>query len=919
MSRPADPYTADTHPAYTHTADPRPSDRRPSNTIRSGRSRVPRTPQFAQRIAVAFLLVLAAGGGAGVRYPLVALAAQGLALVLIVLAVRRASASSRLVPGSDGPAPKGSTTLSRLLLVFAAALLLLVLQLVPLPPAWWSRLPGRETGVQIYALLGWSARWHAFSLTPDATLAAALALLVPVAAMMTMASLSLPNRIVALRCVVIAALTGTVLGVLQVAAGASSAPMLYESAHRGFGVGLFVNRNHQATLLLVAIVFAAVPGVMGPDMVKTGVMRMGVAGTRQAQRLASIATTIVLALGIVATSSRTAFALLPLALIVALALIVGVRRTARPLLVAAALYLLGGLLLVRTDPVQRLFARFATLSEELRYQYWDTTLFAIRQSFPFGTGFGSFERVYRTVEPLGQVTPLSVNHAHDEYLEVILEGGLPAVILMLAGLAVLAAALISGWRQGRDRQERATLVAAGAATGLILLVSLVDYPLRMAGIAGLFGAALGLIAAIGRPEPVAAPASPRNILARPHAWIIAVAAIPVALVASGDALGRYLVQHRYVAAATMIAPWSAAAWSAAADDDQAANKLAAARIAAARALGIVPIDAAAARAHGYADIQLGAHDRGTHLLQRAAALGWRDTLLQLWLADRALKAGNASIAAERIDAVLRRARLSTAMMAMMRATYLTPGGVDAIATRLADHPPWRQGFFNAIADDAARSVPRTLDFLAVLRRAGVGATPDETMLMRWRLADRGGYGDARRIWRASGGRGLIADGDFETLPARLPGGLVPYAWGAPGLPGVRVVVTDRGAGDSGHAVDIVTDGLADGMALAQIVALPPGRWRVSAMVRGGDVPGELTLSCTSFDQSLDRGFDRRLDRPPGEVIIPLAGTSGGVWRRVEGVVAIGPGCPAQHLGIRLREHDGQTSTVRIDAVQVSLA
>ncbi|RZM06331.1 MAG: hypothetical protein EOP68_16240, partial [Sphingomonas sp.] len=484
------------------------------------------------------------------------------------------------------------------------------------------------------------------------------------------------------------------------------------------------------------------------------------------------------------------------------------RRTGKRLLGVAAFYVVAGVLVSRTDLFQRVFDRFSTVAEELRYQYWENSLYIVRETFPFGTGFGSFERVYRTVEPLGQVSPLSVNHAHNDVLELLLEGGLPALVLMLIGVVVLIAALRSGWRAARERQDRAILVAGGAAILLILLFSLVDYPLRMAAIAGLFGASLGLIAAVGRAEPSRVSHAAPGMIDQPRRWssrwFPGGIAVLIGIVASGDAFGRFLTLRGQGAAATTVAPWSASAWSALANGEQLAGHLAASRAAAARALAIVPIDAQAVRAHGFADLVLDRPERGSSLLQAAAALGWRDTLLQLWLAERAQEVGSAPIAAERIDALLRRGQLPDALMPQMRATYMAPGGVAAVVVRLADRPSWRQGFFNAISQDAARSVPRTLDFLARLRAAGVPVTPAETMLIRWRLADLGDVAGARRIWQASGGRGLIADGGFEAVPAPLPSGIIPYAWGAPRVPGIRVTPADRGADGTGHAVQIIS-------------------------------------------------------------------------------------------------------------------
>lgn len=255
---------------------------------------------------------------------------------------------------------------------------------------------------------------------------------------------------------------------------------------------------------------------------------------------------------------------------------------------------------------------------------------------------------------------------------------------------------------------------------------------------------------------------------------------------------------------------------------------------------------------------------------------------------------------------MRRAQLTDALMPQMRRTYLSPGGVDAVVARLRDAPKWRQGFFNMIAKDAAESVPRTLEFLGKLRKAGIAATPQETMLIRWRLGDVSDVEAARQVWLASGGSGLVADGGFEALPVPLPVGAIPYTWGAPSLPGVRVVPADRGADGSGHALQIVSDGLSSGTVLAQVVSVPPGRWRVSAKARGVDIPAKLSLRCAG----------RSAPVPADE--IALDGHRAG-WRPVVGIVTIGAGCGVQILGIELRERGGQPGIFWIDTVRVEAA
>ncbi len=817
---------------------------------------------------MSLLAILIVGGGAGLAYPLVGLAAQWLALAVIASAAWR------------GAWPD-TAAWQRFTWLFAGAAVLMTVQLIPLPPSWWRALPGRESAALIDGLLG-GGTWRPISLTPDATLSALLALVVPFAAMCATASLTPARRLTLLRLIVVGAVVATALAALQVAAGGDG-PVLYDTAHRAFGVGFFVNRNHQATFLLVAIVLAAVPGVGGRTV---------------PGRVAVLGAALSLAIGVVATSSRTGLLLLPLASMVALALSAGIRRARRPLAIGAGLYLLAGLLLSRTDVSQRVLARFATVADELRYQYWDNTLYAVRQSLPFGTGFGSFGPVYRSIEPLEQVSPLVVNHAHADLLELVLEGGVPAILLAVAALVVLATALRNGWRV---REDRGVLVAAGTGIGLILLGSLVDYPVRMTGIAGLCGGLLGLIAGIG-----AASAERNAPTERRGRWGVIGAALLVALLAGGDAIATFLTRHGQPAAAVTVAPWSSASWSALADAEQLAARPAAARAAAARALAIVPIDAAAVRAYGQADILLGNPGRGVAFMEAGAALGWRDTLTQLWLIGRARDAGDMTVAAERIDALVRRRRLGEQMVDQLRAVYRTDGGPQAIVARLADRPHWRQGFLNAVADDAPTSVPRMLDFLTRLRTAGVPATPAETLLIRWRLAAGGDIVAARRVWRVSGGTGEVADGDLEALALPLPGAIPPYGWGAPPLAGVHVVTTDRGANGSGRAARIASDGLSTGIALAQQLAVPPGRYRLTAMVRGAGAPGTIRIDCATTP-----------DRASPLIEVPLDAGDDSGWRAVGGIVVVDGDCPAQRLGIGVRDRGGQAGAFEVDRIAIT--
>ena len=90
-----------------------------------------------------------------------------------------------------------------------------------------------------------------------------------------------------------------------------------------------------------------------------------------------------------------------------------------------------------------------------------------------------------------------INHAHNDYLEIALELGIPGIILMLAFLLWWVKASLDAW-SAPDANPYARAAVIGSA--VILAHSLVDFPLRTAAIEACFAMCLAMIAA-GRPAP----------------------------------------------------------------------------------------------------------------------------------------------------------------------------------------------------------------------------------------------------------------------------------------------------------------------------------------------------------------------------------------------------------------------------------
>ena len=126
--------------------------------------------------------------------------------------------------------------------------------------------------------------------------------------------------------------------------------------------------------------------------------------------------------------------------------------------------------------------------DDLRYTIWEETLVVATAYAPWGSGFGTFEQVYQAFEPLQTLSSNRINHAHNEYLQILVEGGLMGAILLLAAIAWFVRQTWVAWRNGLLLGRAASIVL-----GVYVMHSMVDYPLRTvshAAFAGVFVALL---------------------------------------------------------------------------------------------------------------------------------------------------------------------------------------------------------------------------------------------------------------------------------------------------------------------------------------------------------------------------------------------------------------------------------------------
>lgn len=386
------------------------------------------------------------------------------------------------------PWPRPPTIAERQLLgLFGLLVLLYVVQTIPLPPGVWQALPGRQVVTSGLATLGILPPAMPLSLAPALTLRSGVALLPPLAMILLIVGFQRPVARVAIVTLLGLMLVSVLLGVAQFSGGH---PYFYAFSNGGNATGFFPNSNHFATLMCMCMPLAAALvarwRVGGGD---------GRAVASRAFAIAVLIGVVLLGLLGIAMTASVAGVMLSLVAIIGSATIVlsGLPRRVRLGLFAAVLLVI---LLAGAVVFSGTLGTFATATsgdDALgRPMMWRVTAHAIGVFGVGGTGFGSFAQVFHLFEDPSRVTTTYTNHAHNDLLEFVLEGGIPGAALLLLFLVWFAHRVLRVWLLDRQRDPLAQ--GAAVAAIVVLLHSLVDYPLRTSAIATVFALCLALLA-----------------------------------------------------------------------------------------------------------------------------------------------------------------------------------------------------------------------------------------------------------------------------------------------------------------------------------------------------------------------------------------------------------------------------------------
>ena len=367
-------------------------------------------------------------------------------------------------------------------------LLFPVLFIIPLPGLPLDWLPGRDRYIDALALIEQDhlKRTHTLSIFLPKTESAWLTLLIPVIVFVATRRLAYPHLYRLILLVLITAGVQVALGLMQFGQGAKS-PLYLGLTYTHFrsGVGTYTNRNHLAGLIemVLPITLALFLYSLGrndrPNLRgwRRGVLLLSTFRGRAVFLYGALA--LLLIVGMIFTRSRTDIALTivgVLAVTFALGRRIGGDNVYGSLGTILT-FAVGAEIAIGLTPVLDRFAS-TDLQGATRWGVFSATMDGILDFFPLGSGPGTYPDIFHAFHPL-ELGDSFVNHAHNDYLEWLFEGGVFVALLIVFLLDLY----LAKWGKIRIKEawSRFRFIQVGAGIGifLFLLHGFVDYDIHI--------------------------------------------------------------------------------------------------------------------------------------------------------------------------------------------------------------------------------------------------------------------------------------------------------------------------------------------------------------------------------------------------------------------------------------------------------
>lgn len=211
-------------------------------------------------------------------------------------------------------------------------------------------------------------------------------------------------------------------------------------------------------------------------------------------KLASLTACGIIAGGVLCTLSRGAVMAIVIGLVATLLFALLTRRRGAGIWGLAVVLLLGVGLTAWVGMTEPLAEELATLENadsemEVRFNLWQDSLQTFPEYWRFGSGLGTFRYVYRAYFSIRD--RVWFYHAENEFVEALVETGLPGLILMAAALFLIYRACFVLLRKGSSSRDLAIGVAGTFAITTQLVDSMFDFALHIPANMILFAAICG--------------------------------------------------------------------------------------------------------------------------------------------------------------------------------------------------------------------------------------------------------------------------------------------------------------------------------------------------------------------------------------------------------------------------------------------
>ena len=425
------------------------------------------------------LAVLAFGGTETIAFAIVQLLLFGTAAIFVA-----------------GAPESGFRPTARSVVVPAVLTAVVLVQLCPLPVSWLHRFAGREASLE-------GVRTGYFSFEPYATRTHFLNLLACFVAFYfaQIVSQNRRRKQFFIASLVALGVFEAFYGLIQYLTDWQQIFTYVKKFDLEEATGTYINRNHYAGFLEMILPFSL--ALVLYEYAKLRVnhdagmsFRKLIARSGLQRLILSLCVSVILCAGLVFSRSRMGIlaALSSVVIIFALVTISKFHGRASSLLTAMFIVLSIGLAVwIGPGPI---VSRFQDISNEYslggpsRVSIWRDALPLIQHHPWLGTGLGTFPVAYTS----GQTAFLAqfVNHAHNDYIELATDFGIPAAFILFASIFLILARAVRAFLYGERDFEKVIALGCVGSIVAILLHSLADFNLYIPANALLFSVILGL-------------------------------------------------------------------------------------------------------------------------------------------------------------------------------------------------------------------------------------------------------------------------------------------------------------------------------------------------------------------------------------------------------------------------------------------